>query len=99
MVKPVGLSTGAPCVRTGASRRRGQDLEKAIFKATLWELAEYGYGGITMEGVANRAHTGKAALYRRWSSKDDLIVDALDSELSIKRDEPPDTGSVRDDML
>jgi AcrR family transcriptional regulator len=74
-------------------------LEKAIFAATLCELADVGYGGLTMEGVAGRAQTGKAALYRRWSSKDDLIVDALDAELRAKVDSPPDTGSVRDDML
>ncbi len=35
------------------------------------ELAEVGYGGLTMEGIAARAHTGKAALYRRWASKHD----------------------------
>jgi AcrR family transcriptional regulator len=99
MAKPTGLRTTGPCLRTGPSRRRGRELEQAIFSATLCELAEVGYGGLTMEGVASRAHTGKAALYRRWSSKDDLIVDALDSGLEIRPDDPPDTGSIRDDLL
>ncbi|MDD4868097.1 MAG: TetR/AcrR family transcriptional regulator, partial [Mycobacterium sp.] len=44
---------------------------------TLAELTEVGYGGLTMEGIAARAHTGKAALYRRWCSKRDLVHAAL----------------------
>jgi AcrR family transcriptional regulator len=52
-------------------------LENALYEATLAELAEVGYGGLTMEGIAARAHTGKAALYRRWCSKHDLVHAAL----------------------
>jgi AcrR family transcriptional regulator len=52
-------------------------LERALYEATLAELAEVGYGGLTMEGIAARAHTGKAALYRRWCSKHDLVHAAL----------------------
>lgn len=59
------------------SRRRGEKLEHAVFEATLAELAAVGYGGLTMEGIAARAATGKAALYRRWSNKHDLVQDAL----------------------
>jgi AcrR family transcriptional regulator len=59
------------------SRRRGEVLERALYEATLAELAEVGYGGLTMEGIAARAHTGKAALYRRWASKCELVHDAL----------------------
>jgi AcrR family transcriptional regulator len=59
------------------SRRRGEVLERALYEATLAELAEVGYGRLTMEGIAARAHTGKAALYRRWTSKHDLVHDAL----------------------
>lgn len=59
------------------SRRRGEVLERALYEATLAELAGVGYGGLTMEGIAARAHTGKAALYRRWCSKHDLVHAAL----------------------
>ena len=52
-------------------------LERALYEATLAELTEVGYGGLTMEGIAARAHTGKAALYRRWASKHDLVHAAL----------------------
>jgi AcrR family transcriptional regulator len=56
-------------------------LERALYDATLAELAEVGYGGLTMEGIAARAQTGKAALYRRWCSKHDLVHAALVSAL------------------
>lgn len=59
------------------SRRRGEVLERALYTATLAELASVGYGGLTMEGIAARAQTGKAALYRRWTSKHDLVQAAL----------------------
>lgn len=59
------------------SRRRGEVLERALYQATLAELAEVGYGGLTMEGIAARAHTGKAALYRRWAGKCELVHAAL----------------------
>jgi AcrR family transcriptional regulator len=59
------------------SRRGGQDLERVLYEATLTELVERGYAGTTMEGVAARARTGKAALYRRWPSKRELVLAAL----------------------
>ena len=43
------------------TRRRGKELEDALYDATLAELAAVGYGGLTMEGIAARARTGKAA--------------------------------------
>jgi AcrR family transcriptional regulator len=51
-----------------------------------------------MEGIAACAHTGKAALYRRWVSKEDLIVDALEHFLPSLTN-LPDHGNLRDDML
>jgi AcrR family transcriptional regulator len=80
------------------SRRRGEALEQAIFAAVLEQLRAVGYGGLTMEGVAACARTGKAALYRRWGSKEELVVDALQHALP-PADEPPDRGSVREDLL
>ncbi|MEU8342957.1 transcriptional regulator, TetR family [Actinomadura meyerae] len=83
---------------TPATRRRGTDLEAAIYDAVFAELERAGYRRLTMEGVAAAARTGKAALYRRWKSKDELITDALKHVLP----EPPTaprTGSVREDMV
>src|SRR6266545_1301222 len=80
------------------TRRRGEALERAIFTAVLDQLCTVGYPGVTMEGIAACAHTGKAALYRRWASKEDLIVDALEHVLPSMAD-LPDHGNLRDDML
>lgn len=80
------------------SRRRGEVLERALYEATLAELAEVGYGGLTMEGIAARAHTGKAALYRRWASKCELVHDALVFALP-PLPEPRSGRSARETLL
>ncbi|AKZ58559.1 Transcriptional regulator [Streptomyces ambofaciens ATCC 23877] len=80
------------------SRRRGVVLERAILEAALDQLGTVGWNGLTMEGVAAGAQTGKAAVYRRWPSKEDLVADALLSGLP-SFDTVPDLGNVRDDLL
>jgi AcrR family transcriptional regulator len=79
-------------------RRRGEALEQAIFEATLAELAETGYLGLSLERVAQRAHTGNASLYRRWASRAELVIEAITHALP-DRIELPDTGDVRLDVL
>lgn len=78
-------------------RRRGPVLERAILEAALDQLSTVGWSGLTMEGVAVGAQTGKAAVYRRWPSKEDLVADALQAGLPTL-DEAPDHGSVREDL-
>jgi AcrR family transcriptional regulator len=53
--------------------------------------------GLTMEGVAAGARTGKAAVHRRRPSKEDLVADALQAGLPTL-DEVPDHGSLREDL-
>ncbi|MFH0516348.1 TetR/AcrR family transcriptional regulator [Streptomyces sp. M41] len=89
--------TAAPA-RTAAPRRRGAVLERAILDAALNQLSTVGWNGLTMEGVAAGAQTGKAAVYRRWPSKEDLVADALRAGLP-SFEEAPDRGSVREDLL
>jgi AcrR family transcriptional regulator len=99
MAGPADPTTAPPCAPPHApTRRRGEALERAIFDAVLDQLQAVGYVGLTMEGVAARAHTGKAALYRRWPRKEDLVVDALEHALPSPTD-LPDHGDVRDDLL
>ncbi|NGO80535.1 TetR/AcrR family transcriptional regulator [Streptomyces sp. YC504] len=81
-----------------APRRRGAVLERAILDAALEQLSKVGWNGLTMEGVAAGAQTGKAAVYRRWPSKEDLVADALESGMP-PLSPAPDTGSVREDLL
>jgi AcrR family transcriptional regulator len=83
---------------TPATRRRGDALEKAIFDAVFEQLSVVGYAKLTMEGVATAAQTGKAALYRRWATKDDLLRDALEHALPAPA-EIPEHDNVRDDLL
>ncbi|MCB8907145.1 MULTISPECIES: TetR/AcrR family transcriptional regulator [unclassified Streptomyces] len=78
-------------------RRRGPVLERAILEAALEQLGSVGWNGLTMEGVAVGAQTGKAAVYRRWPSKEDLVADALQAGLPAL-DEAPDLGSVREEL-
>jgi AcrR family transcriptional regulator len=80
------------------SRRRGEVLERALYEATLAELSQVGYGRLTMEGIAARAHTGKAALYRRWASKHDLVHAAMVFALPPVP-EPRPGRSARDALL
>ncbi|MER6619680.1 TetR/AcrR family transcriptional regulator [Streptomyces sp. NPDC000931] len=94
----VSSSWAAAQDRTAASRRRGAVLERAILDATLEQLSTVGWNGLTMEGVAAGAQTGKAAVYRRWPSKEDLVADALRAGLP-QFDEAPDLGGVREDLL
>ncbi|MGW0710415.1 TetR/AcrR family transcriptional regulator [Streptomyces sp. NPDC002643] len=89
--------TAAPD-RTASPRRRGAVLERAILDAALELLGTVGWNGLTMEGVAAGAQTGKAAVYRRWPSKEDLVADALRAGLP-RFDEAPDLGSVREDLV
>jgi AcrR family transcriptional regulator len=58
-------------------RRRGVALEDAIREAAYAELTEVGYTQFSVEAVAARARTGKASIYRRWSTKQALVLDAL----------------------
>lgn len=70
--------------------------ELQILSATLDVLAEQGFDRLTMDAVATRAKASKATLYRRWSSKVSLVVDAL---LHSKGPhEVPDTGALRTDL-
>jgi AcrR family transcriptional regulator len=88
--------TGRP--RSGLTRRRGAELERAILRAALDELAETGYSGLTMDRVAKRAGTNKNAIYRRWPNRAALGLAAY-RELVVAGQKLPDTGELRGDVL
>ena len=80
-----------------AGRPRSTESHHAILEATLALFAQEGLQGLSIEGVAERAGVGKTTIYRRWSSKEELIKDALDL---LRADYPvPDTGNIRTDLL
>jgi AcrR family transcriptional regulator len=78
-------------------RPREARADQAIRAATLELMAEQGVQALRMGDVATRAGVGKATIYRRYRSKDELVTDAvggLVSEIAV-----PDTGSTRGDLL
>ncbi|MGW1215639.1 TetR/AcrR family transcriptional regulator [Streptomyces sp. NPDC002499] len=81
------------------TRRRGAALEADILDAVWAELAAVGYAGLTMEGVAARARTGKQVLYRRWPNRAQLVKAALPHRFGTITDHVPDTGELRADVL
>ena len=74
------------------------DVTEAIRQAFFAELAECGYGRLSIEAVARRAGVGKPAIYRRWRSKQDMAV-ALISEVAWAHLDMPDTGSLEGDVI
>ncbi|HEX2298123.1 MAG TPA: TetR/AcrR family transcriptional regulator [Pseudonocardiaceae bacterium] len=84
---------------TGPNKGRPRDAsrDRALLDATLAVLAESGYGGLTTAAVAARAGVSTATLYRRWSSKEDLVIAAASAhapELATS----PDTGTLEGDL-
>ena len=80
-----------------AGRPRSAESHQAILEATLALFAEVGLPGLSIEAIAERAGVGKTTIYRRWSSKEDMIKDAL--ELFRSAYPIPDTGDIRNDLL
>ncbi|MGH3554699.1 MAG: TetR/AcrR family transcriptional regulator, partial [Mycobacterium sp.] len=60
----------------GAGRPRDPRIDAAILSATAELLVQIGYSNLTLAAVAQRAGTTKTALYRRWSSKAELVHEA-----------------------
>jgi len=99
-----GKRAGGPVDRPGASSRprrigrpRDARADRAIIAAALELIAEQGVYELRVDDVARRAGVGKAAIYRRYHSKDELVADAvagLVAEIKV-----PNTGSTRGDLL
>jgi AcrR family transcriptional regulator len=80
----------------GAAVLRG-DITAAIRDAVMNELAEVGYGRLSIEAVARRAGVGKTAIYRRWSNKLEMVLEIV-SEVAGRSVPLPDTGSFEGDL-
>ncbi|WP_238154835.1 TetR-like C-terminal domain-containing protein [Kribbella soli] len=73
--------------------------EEEILDATVAVVAELGYDRLTMDAVATAAKASKATLYRRWSTKAELVVDAISRAKGCPMPEDVDTGSLRGDLI
>src|SRR3954464_10270842 len=78
-------------------RPRDPSRDGVIRAAILRLLADVGYGALTMDAVASEAGVGKATIYRRWRTKQDLVVDTI-SDLNRAEATPADTGSLEGDL-
>jgi len=78
-------------------RPRDPSRDGVIRAAILRLLADVGYGALTMDAVASEAGVGKATIYRRWRTKQDLVVDTI-SDLNRAEASSPDTGSLEGDL-
>lgn len=83
------------------ARRRGRpadaEIDDRVLAAGIELFAEAGWSAFNLDAVARRAKVGKAALYRRWPTREALIADAL--ERIVLPDTDFDTGSLRGDLL
>lgn len=73
-------------------------MRAAVIDATLAELAERGYSGVSLDGVAARAEVHRTTVYRRWQTKETLVLEAM-LEQAAQTVAVPDTGSLRGDLL
>jgi AcrR family transcriptional regulator len=91
------MTDTTPTTPRSLGRPREQRADRAIVRATLELIAEHGVRDLRMDDIAERARVGKATIYRRHRSKDELVtaaVAALVSDIEI-----PDTGSTQGDLL
>jgi AcrR family transcriptional regulator len=87
---------GAAAPKRG--RPRSEQADRAILQAAAELLAERGLAGMSIEEVASRAGVGKTTIYRRWTSRGTLALDAFLAEFQAQQP-LPDTGSLRGDLL
>ncbi|WP_052311483.1 MULTISPECIES: TetR/AcrR family transcriptional regulator [unclassified Actinoplanes] len=73
------------------------DITVAIRNAVMSELAEVGYGRLSIEAVARRAGVGKTAIYRRWSNKLEMVLEII-TDVAGRKVPVPDTGSFASDL-
>ena len=78
-------------------RPRDPSRDDVIRAAILRLLGEVGYGALTMDAVAAEAGVGKATIYRRWRTKQELVVDTV-SEVNRAWTLTADTGSLEGDL-
>jgi AcrR family transcriptional regulator len=91
---------GHDTIEAPASRRPGRPrdarADRAILEAALELAAADGLAGFSVDAVAQRAGVSKATIYRRWSTKEQMVMDAI-HELAVPV-EAPDTGTLKGDL-
>jgi AcrR family transcriptional regulator len=86
-----------PSKPSSRSAPRGAPVVRAVIRATFEELAEVGYGALSIDDVARRAGVNKTTVYRRWPTKEDLVTTAL-LALPDEYFAMPNSGTIRGDL-
>ena len=81
----------------GNRHGRSEAAREAILHAADDLLVEKGFAGVTVEGIAKAAGVAKQTVYRWWSSKTDVLMDAFLEDAAAEL-EPPDTGTLESDL-
>ncbi|KRL47400.1 TetR/AcrR family transcriptional regulator [Lacticaseibacillus manihotivorans] len=83
------------------TRRRGKELVADILQSTFDLIKTCPYDELTMDKIAEQAHTSKTVLYRRWKTKSDVVMAALRAQIEAGDFTltPPNTGSLRGDLI
>ena len=85
-----------PDTKRSPGRPRDEETHDAILAATRHLLLEVGYQGLTFEAVATAASTSRSTVYRWWSSRGALVLEAAAEHIDIGA--VPDTGDSRKDV-
>jgi AcrR family transcriptional regulator len=93
--RPTGEGRDAVRRRPGGRSARVQG---AVFEATFQLLEEGGYEGLSIVSIAERAGIHETSLYRRWKTKEQLVLDAV-SHWAAQDIPVPDTGALRSDLI
>lgn len=97
MDRRIDTKASPPAGPRQPGRPRSARAHAAILGAAVALFVERGFDGMSMEAVAAMAGVGKATIYRRWPSKEDLVVDAVAQVFTEAA--RPDTGTIRQDLI
>jgi AcrR family transcriptional regulator len=93
---PAAATTATPA--KGRGRPRSEPARQAILAAAADLLLARGLSAVSMDTIAEHAGVSKATIYRWWPTKETLALDALYEQLTEPHAEPPDTGSLEEDL-
>ena len=96
--RETATGTAEPARGKPVGRPRVPGVDDRILDAALARLIDVGYGRLRMDDVAVDARVAKTTVYRRWTSKQALVADAV-SRLYLDRVPPVDLGDLRSDLI
>ena len=99
---PAGAANATAARSRGAESDQSTDprvrlSRERVLAATLELLTESGLGGLTIDDVSKRSGVAKTTIYRHWSNRNALIVEAC-LRMTDGDEDPPDTGSLEGDL-